>query len=142
MRIEELFSLTENQIADLKEVFTELNQNIHVTTGILVMAIENPGTHVFAILDDDERIIGTATLCVLELPTGRSAHIDAVVVKKEYRGKHLGRMLMKYVIDYVRRELPGSIVCLTSNPNRVAANELYKSLGFTTVETNVYAMKI
>lgn len=142
MKIVELLSLTDKHIVELKEVFAELSPNIHVITDTLVRAIENPGTHVFALLDDDGRIIGTATLCVMALPTGSAAHVEAVVVKKECRGQHLGRMLMEHIIDYAHHEVPGITVHLTSNPNRVAANEMYKRLGFVQVETNVYRMKV
>lgn len=142
MKVIELFSLTESEIEQLKEILGELSLDIHVTSEMLYRAVESSGTHVFTLLDNDRRIIGTATLCISELPTGSSAHIEAVVVKNEFRGKHLGRMLMEYVIDYVRRKLPGSTVRLSSNPSRVVANELYKSLGFIIVETNVYVMKI
>lgn len=111
-------------------------------TEILVAAIENPGTHVFVILDDYERIIGTATLCALTLPTGRTAHIEAVVVKKKYRGQGLGKMLMEHIIDYARCEFPGIVIHLTSNSNRVVANEMYKRLGLKKVETNVYKINV
>jgi len=142
MRTIELMSLTEKQIVEFNELFAELNHNINVTKDVLERAIESRGTHVFALLDDDERIIGSSTLGVLELPTGRTAHVEAVVVKKEHQGQGLGKMLIKHIVDYARHEYPGISIHLTSNPKRVAANELYKRLGFEKIETNVYRMKV
>ena len=141
MKVTELQSLSDWQMEDMKDVLGELSKELHVKPEILISAIENPGTHVFALLNNDERIIGTATLCILELPTGRTAHVEAVVIKAVYRGQGLGRMLMEHVIDYAHFEFPGVTIHLTSNPNRVAANELYKRLGFKKSETNVYRMK-
>lgn len=142
MKVTELRSLTERQMEEMIEVLGELSQELHVTSKMLVRAIGNPGTHVFALVDNDERIIGSATLCFLELPTGRTAHVEAVVVRKEYRGLGFGKILMEHVIDYARQELRNVTIHLTSNPNRVAANELYKSIGFQKVETNVYMMEV
>lgn len=142
MRVIELLSLAEKQIAEFNEIFADLNQNMHVTKDMIIRAVENPGTHVFALLDDDGRIIGTATLCVVELPTGRIAHVEAVVVKKEYQGQGLGMMLMEHVLDFASHELSGIMVYLTSNPSGVAANEQYKRLGFEKIESNVYRMKV
>lgn len=84
----------------------------------------------------------SATLCFSELPTGRLASVEAVVVSSRYRGLGYGKMLMEHVIGYVRREFPGIAIHLTSNPKRVAANEMYKSLGFHKVETNVHYLKL
>ena len=141
MKIVELLSVSEAQVEEFRDLFAELNPLILVNKKKIVRAMEATGTHVFALLNDDERIIGTATLCVLELPTGRKADVEAVVVKSHYRGHGLGKMLMEHVIEYVRHELGHVTIHLTSNANRVAANELYKSLGFQKVETNVYMMK-
>lgn len=142
MTVTELISLTERQTGEMKEVLGELSQELHVTSEMLVKAVEAKESHVFALLDDDEKIIGTATLCVSKLPTGKRADVEAVVVKKEYRGQGLGKLLMEHVIDYTRQDFSGIAIHLTSNPNRVAANEMYKHLGFEKIETNVYKLEV
>lgn len=50
--------------------------------------------------------------------------------------------MMEFIIDYARRELGDVELHLTSNPRRVAANNLYRSVGFQQRETNVYNMEI
>ena len=58
------------------------------------------------------------------------------------RGQHIGRKLMGHIIDFARRELGDVELHLTSNPRRVAANNLYHSVGFQQRETNVYNLEI
>lgn len=142
MKIIELLSISETQWEEFRELFAELNPSIIVNKEKIVKALESPETNVFVLLDGDEHIIGSATLCVSDLPTGRIASVEAVVVKSQYRGQGLGKMLMEHVIEYARREFPGIAIHLTSNPNRVAANEMYKSIGFQKVDTNVYRMEV
>ena len=91
---------------------------------------------------DAGRIIGTASLCVYDSPTGRKASIEDVVVSSQFRGQGLGRQLMEHVIDYARKELGEVDLHLTSRPSRVAANELYQKLGFQKRETNAYVLKL
>ena len=57
-----------------------------------------------------------------------------------YRGRHLGRRLLEAVIGYARTELRDIDLHLTSRPQRVAANQLYQSLGFERRETNCYRL--
>lgn len=58
------------------------------------------------------------------------------------RGQHIGRKLMEHIIDFARRELGDVDLHLTSSPRRVAANNLYRSVGFQQRETNVYNLGI
>ena len=79
------------------------------------------------------------TLCIYQSPTGRKAWIEDVVVDQNYRGKGYGKVMIEKVIELCRNK--GNVtLMLTSRPSRVAANQLYKSLGFETRETNVYKM--
>ena len=87
----------------------------------------------------DGHIAGMCTLATYQIPTGRRAWIEDVVVDKEYRGMKLGRMLIEKAIEEVRKEGDCTMM-LTSRPSRVAANALYQSEGFKRKETNVYKM--
>lgn len=142
MNIVRLLSVSETQVDELMDLFAELNPLIIVNNEKIVSALESSGVYVFVVLDDDDHIIGSASLCVSDLPTGRVASVEAVVVKSWHRGHGLGKMLMEYVIEYTRRELGNVTIQLTSNPMRVAANEMYKSIGFQKVETNVYRKEV
>ena len=140
MKILELQTLTPSQTADLLDLMHELAPTIAVTGEMLEQAAEAPGTHLFAAVGDDGRILGCASLCVFDSPTGRKASIEDVVVSSEARRQGIGRALMDHIIGYALRELAPIDLHLTSRPERVAANEMYKRMGFEKRETNVYRM--
>lgn len=142
MEIVELKSLTESQALDVQALIKELVPGLSVSSERLVSIVEAPGTHFFAAVGDDGHIVGCATLCVFDTPTGRKACVEDVVVNPACRGQHIGRKLMEHIIDFARRELGDVDLHLTSSPRRVAANNLYRSVGFQQRETNVYNLEI
>lgn len=142
VEIVELKSLTEPQALDVRALMGELVPGLSVSEERLVVLVEAPGTHFFAAVGDDEHIVGCATLCVFDTPTGRKACVEDVVVNSAFRGQHIGRKLMDFIIDFARRELGDVDLHLTSRPQRVAANNLYRSVGFQQRETNVYNLEI
>ena len=149
MNIIELHTLSPSQVKDVLSLMSELDPEINVSSAMLHRAVESPYSHFFAITDTDDHItspdnhiIGCATLCVFESPTGRKASVEDVVVSSQYRGQGLGKLLMEHVIEYAKTELKNVDIHLTSRPHRVAANELYKRLGFQQKQTNVYVMKV
>lgn len=85
----------------------------------------------------DGQIVGTATLAVVVAPTGRYGHIDDVVVHDQYRKQGIGQALMEKLIEEAK-SLGLERIDLTSRPSRTAAHKLYKRLGFSIYETNVY----
>ena len=141
MKLCELLTLSASQVNDLLELMRELNPDLAVTSEMITCAAESANTHLFALMDG-ERIIGTASLCVYSSPTGLKASVEDVVVSSLYRGQGLGKKLMEHVIAFARTELRNVDLHLTSRPERVAANELYKKLGFEKRETNAYEMKV
>lgn len=140
MKILELQTLTPSQTADLLDLMHELDPTIAVTGEMLEQAAEAPGTHLFAAVGDDGRILGCASLCVFDSPTGRKASVEDVVVSSDARRQGIGRALMDHIIGYALRELAPIDLHLTSRPERVAANEMYKRMGFEKRVTNVYRM--
>lgn len=142
VEIVELKSLTASQALDVQTLMGELVPGLAVSVERLVALVEAPGTHFFAAAGDDGHIVGCATLCVFDTPTGRKACVEDVVVNSAFRGQHIGRMLMDFIIDFARRELGDVDLHLTSRPQRVAANNLYRSVGFQQRETNVYNLEI
>ena len=140
MKIIEIHILTPSQTADLLDLMHELDPTIAVTGEMLEQAAEAPGTHLFAAVGDDGRILGCASLCVFDSPTGRKASVEDVVVSSDARRQGIGRALMGHIIGYSLRELAPINLHLTSRPERVAANEMYKRIGFEKRVTNVYRM--
>ena len=142
MRYLELCSLSDSQIADLLELMKELNPDIPVTAEMQRRAVGAPGTRIFIAEDDAKRIVGCATLCVYESPTGRKASVEDVVVLSSCRGQGIGRTLLQRIIDFAGGKLSPIDLRLTSSPARVEANALYQALGFEQRETNVYKMSL
>lgn len=140
MEIRELQNYTQAQFEDLKQLMSELSDRVNFTQTDLMLVLRDSNCHLYAILDG-EQIAGCATLCVFHSPTGTKASIEDVVVSSTYRGQHLGRQLMEYVLEQAKTYTPIELH-LTSNPMRVVANKLYQSLGFQKKETNCYQMSI
>lgn len=140
MEIQELHNSTQSQFEDLKQLMSELSDRVKFTQTDLMLVLKDSNCHLYVIFDD-ERIVGCATLCVFHSPTGTKASVEDVVVSSAYRGQHLGKQLMEYVLEQAKAYAPIELH-LTSNPKRVAANKLYQSIGFQKKETNCYQMII
>ena len=140
MEIQELHNYTQAQFEDLKQLMTELSDRVNFTQSDLMLVLRDCNCHLYVILDG-EHIVGCATLCIFHSPTGTKASVEDVVVSSAYRGQHLGKQLMKYVLEQAKAFAPIELH-LTSNPMRVAANKLYQSIGFQKKETNCYQMTI
>ena len=142
MRYLELCTMTESQIDDLLGLMKELNADLTVTPLQQQRSVGAPGTRIFVAENDEKHIVGCATLCVFESPTGRKASVEDVVVLPAYRGQGIGRNLLQRIIDFAGGKLSPIDLRLTSNPSRVEANAMYQALGFVQRETNVYMMKL
>ena len=142
MRYLELCTLTGSQIDDLLALMKELNAELTVTAQQQQRSVGSPGTRIFVAENDEKHIVGCATLCVYESPTGRKASVEDVVVLQAYRGQGIGRTLLQRIIDFAGTKLSPIDLHLTSNPKREEANALYQSLGFERRDTNVFMMNL
>ncbi|MBO7330865.1 MAG: GNAT family N-acetyltransferase [Alistipes sp.] len=104
-------------------------------------ALINDSSSSLFLLYAEGKIAGMLTLGTYLSPTGRKAWIEDVVVDSAYRGKGYGKMLVEHAIEYARTLSPCTLM-LTSNPARIAANELYRASGFEQKITNVYKMSL
>ena len=142
MRYLELCTLSESQIEDLLGLMKELNAELKVTALQQQRSVAAPGTRIFIAENDEKHVVGCATLCVFESPTGRKASVEDVVVLPAYRGQGIGSTLMQRIIDFAKNKLAPIDLRLTSNPSRTEANALYLALGFEKRDTNVYKMSL
>lgn len=109
------------------------------TDEALKKILASSSSHLFLMMVDD-KVAGMLTLGNYVSPTGAKYWIEDVVVDQNFRGKSLGRRLIDFAIDYVKKRGEATLM-LTSKPVRVAANKLYQSAGFTSKQTNVYKME-
>ena len=140
MKIEEITNLAELDFGQMTQLMHQLNPELVVTEEMVRQTIEAPDSHLY-VMRDGARAIGCATLGVFNSPTGRKASIEDVVVLDEYRGQGLGKQLILHLIEEAKQLAPIKVQ-LTSRPERIAANKLYQSLGFTKRDTNIYVMKL
>ena len=103
---------------------------------LLHRLLDHPTTALL-IARDGERIVGTLTLVWYDLPSGRRAWIEDVVVDAAARGCGVGRALVEAALR-LAAEIGAERVLLTSNPTRTAARALYRSCGFHEAETSVF----
>jgi ribosomal protein S18 acetylase RimI-like enzyme len=99
--------------------------------------LKSKRTHLFIAELDNNQIAGMLTIGTYDIPTGTKVWIEDVVVDESKRGKGIGRELTLFAIDFAKSKGYKAIE-LTSRPSRMAANQLYRNLGFVLRETNVY----
>ena len=97
--------------------------------------------NLFVAEDDDRNVMGMLTLTSCPTLAGEKVWIEDVIVDKKFRGKGVGRALLRAAVDFARNELKAQAVYLTSNPSRVQARSLYRSEGFEEYETCVFRIK-
>ncbi|MDR2914108.1 MAG: GNAT family N-acetyltransferase [Tannerella sp.] len=101
--------------------------------------IETKNTYLF--IACAPHIVGSITVVVTNTPSGSKAWIEDVIVDKDACGQNTGEKLVSFAIDFIKG-LNVSSINLTSSPDRIAANKLYRKLGFILRETNVYRLTI
>ena len=69
------------------------------------------------------------------------AVIEDMIVDDNQRGKGYGKEIVLDLIKWAKNN-GVEMIELTSNPKRIAANELYKKVGFNLHPTNHYLMKL
>jgi ribosomal protein S18 acetylase RimI-like enzyme len=103
----------------------------------LVEIVTSAASILLVARDRTGAIIGSLTLAVFRVPTGRLAWIEDVVVDESARGVGAGEALVEAAVARAGAEGAKS-VDLTSRPSREAANRLYLRTGFEPRTTNVY----
>ena len=124
---------------ELAEAFARLMPQLSPRLGALSrQAIErvvcSDGAALFAARLDG-RIAGVLTLVWYDVPSGRKAWVEDVVVDAAARGCGAGEALVKAA------RIGAAKVMLTSNPAREAARGLYRKIGFEEAGTTVFVFK-
>lgn len=90
---------------DLLEQLTIVNKE-SITTSIFDNFVENLNdNHQVFIIEDNCKIIATITVLIeskLIRSAGKVAHIEDVVVDKDYYGMQIGRKLINHCVDYAK----------------------------------------
>ena len=99
--------------------------------------LKSKDNYCFVAEPDKGIIAGILTLVTYKTVTGTKFWIEDVVVDEAHRGKGAGKALMLHAIDFAE-SMGAKTIDLTSRPFRIAANKLYRQLGFVRRKTNVY----
>lgn len=94
-----------------------------------------------AVDEETAEIIGIATLLHNEKFVAKFGTIEDVVVDERYRGQGIGKRLTEILIEN-GKVIGLSRIELSSRPHRIAANALYKKLGFEPRDTNIYRLNL
>ena len=130
-----VFNLHEGHRNDFEELLSQLSGKKRA-----VSMAKNQGVHNVGAFDGN-KLVGFAQIFILPKTTSTLAHLEDVVVHRDYRSHGLGRKLVAEAVAVAKRSGAESL-SLTSRPERVAARELYQSMGFVRPETTVFRMKL
>lgn len=139
--------LKESNQEVLSDVNNLLKQLVHdpatyapISLETLQAIISDKNTFVVAAVDK-QRVIGMGILYRIIKPRGYYGSIEDMMVDQAYRGQGIGEAIGRKLIETAREQGIKTIE-LSARPSRVAANSLYKKLGFEPKETNVYRLKL
>jgi ribosomal protein S18 acetylase RimI-like enzyme len=125
-------------LADLNALLPQLSSSAQpVTPTEFEQMVRSDASRLLIARGDDEELLGSMTLVLFRIPTGVRAWIEDVVVDEAARGLGVGEQLNSAAID-LAYSTGARTIDLTSRPSRVAANNLYKKLGFEERDTNIY----
>ena len=102
--------------------------------------LNNENTHLF-VAEMEDKIVGMLSLVVVDIPTGRKAWIEDVVVDEAARGLRIGAALVEHA-KMEAKKLGAKRIYLTSNPSRKAAHALYHKCEFEEYDTCVFRINI
>ena len=92
-----------------------------------------------AAFDGEDALVGIAAIYFYETLIKKTGIIEDVVVDEKYRGKGIGDVLMRALIEKAKEE-KAEFIELTSNSKRAAAIAMYKKHGFQKRGTNCFRL--
>ncbi len=137
VRVEVLTHGTEGDLAALARLLPQVSSSAPPLTDEWLGVVLREPTTVVLTASVGDQVVGMAVLCVCTTLAGRFGLVEEVAVTETARGRHVSVHLMVRLLA-VAAERDLRHVELTTRASRVAANELYKKLGFKLRETNCY----
>ncbi len=140
-RMPETFhELTDTQVAQISGLLLQLSSQRTFKWEQLRRAMMF-GSLCIAIDAELEKLVGMGLLTYVSTVLYTSATIEDVVVDSGYRGNRIGPTIITNLIAKAKRfPLRIEHIDLTSNPKRIDANKIYRTLGFMQRDTNCYRM--
>lgn len=92
-------------------------------------------------LFENNHLIGMVTLIKMNKISGKKGSIEHLIVNEKYRGQGLGEKLMRFAL-ITAKKMKMKNISLTCEPERKAANALYKKLEFKIQKSKFYQLKL
>ena len=132
--------VTDSLLEAFGRLMPQLSPRLEAPSGERLRAVAaNPSAALFT-AESGGAVVGVLTLVWYDVPSGRKAWIEDVVVDAEVRGTGAGRALVAAALEHAGAIGAGKVL-LTSNPAREAARALYRKMGFEEAATTVFAIK-
>lgn len=90
---------------------------------------------------DGDKLIGFGWIFPRQTALRKQAVIEDMIIDETYRGRGLGAAILEDLIKWAKNQ-GVEVIELTTNPKRIAANELYQKYGFVLHPTNHYLYKV
>jgi ribosomal protein S18 acetylase RimI-like enzyme len=137
MNIKQVDHLSDEVVAAFTKLIPQLSSTKPPTRTELAEIVDSKNIILLIARNDEGKIIGTLTLVLFRIPTGLRARIEDVIVDSDARRQGIALALSEKAIELARAR--GALtIDLTSDPKRIAANQLYLKLGCEKRNTNVY----
>ena len=140
MKIYRVTECSANLIEVLEQLLPQLSSSATMPSEEYIESMLNNENFYLLVAEHEGAIVGMLSLVVVDIPTGRKAWIEDVVVDSRARGLHIGQALVEEA-KVCAKEVGAKKIYLTSNPSRKAAHALYKKCGFEEYDTTVFRVK-
>ena len=144
MYIEKVSEVTDGIYSAIKLLVPQLGVHKALSTWDELNALVSSESSALLIArypDEHSGIAGMLSLTVYRVPTGIRSIVEDVIVDEKMRRRGIAEALMRHAIA-LAEQAGASVLALSSNPSREAANKLYQSMGFEKRETNSYLYKL
>ena len=113
----------------------------YVSRQTLTNLVESSTDMLLVVKDDQNRIIGTATLSLLYQVSGCVALIETFIIDQDHRGQGLGRLLLDRLVE-LAEDNQVRIISLVSGKHRPASHRLYERGGFSQPDSFYYSRQL
>ena len=140
MKIYRVTECSANLIEALEQLLPQLSSSATMPSEEYIESMLNNENFYLFVAEHEGAIVGMLSLVLVDIPTGRKAWIEDVVVDSRARGLHIGQALVEEA-KVCATDVGAKKIYLTSNPSRKAAHALYKKCGFEEYDTTVFRVK-
>ena len=140
MKIYRVTECSASLVEVLEQLLPQLSSSATMPSEEYLECMLNNENFYLFVAEHEGAIVGMLSLVVVDIPTGRKAWIEDVVVDSRARGLHIGQALVEEA-KACAKEVGAKKIYLTSNPSRKAAHALYKKCGFEEYDTTVFRVK-